>query len=289
MNQFWNQYVVKEAEEVNLNKWDTSYDGELSKEQVYDELLPANLAALSEYQDVFYADNRYGLLIVLQAMDAAGKDGLIKHVFTALNPQGTQVTPFKAPSDEEADHDYLWRCNAALPRRGNIAIFNRSHYEEVLVARVHNLVEHSQIPAHLVDEHIWQCRFKEINDWEDYLTNNGIVILKFFLHVSKEEQKERLLSRIDNPDKNWKFSTSDILERNYWADYRKSYEDLLMHTSKPYAPWFIVPADRKWYTRYVVSEIVKEQFSKLDIAFPTLPEAEQKNLVTCRELLLHQD
>lgn len=285
MTDFWKEYQVKEGEKVNLKKWDTSYEGVLTKEEVYAHLLPENGVALQQGQARLFADNRYGVLIVLQAMDAAGKDGLIKRVFTYLNPQGTVVTPFKVPTRTELDHDYLWRCNLALPSRGNIAIFNRSHYEDVLVTQVHNLVEHSQLPEELVDEDIWKRRYEEIKNWETYLVDNGIVILKFFLHVSKEEQAERLLDRIEQAEKNWKFSDGDIQERAYWADYQRIYEKMMSETSTKKAPWFIIPADRKWYTRYVVSEIVKEQFDRLKLSFPTLPKAERAKMDEARAQL----
>lgn len=283
----WKKYQVKENDKIKLEDWDTSYEGELTKEEVYQKLLPENLDKLAAYQNVLYADNRYGLLIVLQAMDAAGKDGLIRHVFTAMDPQGTQVTSFKQPTSLELDHDYLWRCNLNLPRRGNVMIFNRSHYEDVLVTRVHNLLEAegSQFPQELISKDLWENRFEEIRNCEKYLTQNGIVIVKFFLHVSKEEQKERLLSRIDEEEKNWKFSAGDINERKYWDDYQKAYEQMISATSTPNAPWFIVPADRKWYTRYIVSEIVKARFESMNIAYPQLPEKQKASLKEWREIL----
>ncbi len=283
----WKKYQVKEDNKLKLEDWDTSYEGELTKEEVYQRLLPENLDKLAAYQNVLYADNRYGLLIVLQAMDAAGKDGLIKHVFTAMDPQGTQVTSFKQPTSLELDHDYLWRCNLNLPRRGNVMIFNRSHYEDVLVTRVHKLLEAegSQFPQELISKDLWENRFEEIRNWEKYLTQNGIAVIKFFLHVSKEEQKERLLSRIDEEEKNWKFSAGDINERKYWDDYQKAYEQMISETSTPNAPWFVVPADRKWYTRYIVSEIVNAQFESMNIAYPQLPEKEKASLKDWREIL----
>ena len=197
------------------------------------------------------------------------------------------MTPFKVPTRREEDHDYLWRVNLALPRRGNIGIFNRSHYEDVLVTRVHDLLEESQMPDHLIDENIWQRRFKEIRHFEKYLGNNGIKVIKFFLHVSKEEQQERLLERIDRPEKNWKFASSDVLERERWDDYQCAYEELLAATSTKEAPWYVIPADRKWYTRYVVSQIVVETFEEMDPQFPKLPQKELDNLDHWREVLLN--
>ncbi|MCD1147664.1 polyphosphate kinase 2 family protein [Peptoniphilus sp. KCTC 25270] len=279
-------YKVEPQKKVNLKDFSTTYDGDLTKEEVYETLLPKNLRKMAEYQEKFYAENQRGLLIVLQAMDAAGKDGIIKHVFTALNPQGTQVTSFKQPSSEELDHDYLWRIAKALPARGNIGIFNRSHYEDVLVTRVHNLLPLQQIPQSLVSDDIWEQRFKEISSFEKYLGNNGIKVVKFFLHVSKDEQKERLLERIDREDKNWKFSSSDISEREYWDEYQKAYEDLLENTSTKEAPWYVIPADKKWFGRYLISEIVLEIMEELDPQFPELPKGEKEQLSKWREILL---
>lgn len=282
------KYRVLPKKKVDLKEFDTSYKGELIKEQVVQKLMPENLSQMTLWQEKFYAENKQGLVVVLQAMDAAGKDGLIKHVFTALNPQGVQVTPFKQPNSEELDHDYLWRINRALPRRGNIAIFNRSHYEDVLITRVHNLLQAGQLPENLIDEKIWERRFKEIVNFEKYLTENGIRVVKLFLHVSKDEQKERLLSRIDEPDKNWKFSSGDIHERKYWDKYQKAYEDLLSQTSTEEAPWYVIPADRKWYARYLVSQVIVEIMEDMNPKFPELPEEERKELGEWRKLLIEE-
>lgn len=286
MSTMWDQFRVKEGDKVDLKKWDTSYKGDLTKEEVYDHLLPDNGEAFREAQEVMYADNQNGLIIVIQAMDAAGKDGLIKKVLTYINPQGLKVIPFDVPTADEQDHDYLWRCNQALPRRGEVAVFNRSHYEDVLVTRVHNLLEGSQLPEHLVDKKIWSRRYKQIRNWEEYLEENGFHVLKFFLHVSKDEQAERLLERVVQPNKNWKFSSSDIRERKYWKEYQKIYEELMEETSTDGAPWFIIPADRKWYTRYVVSEILKEFFEKLDMDYPKLAKEEEDLLADAKESLM---
>ena len=282
----WDQFRVKEGDKVDLKKWDTSYKGDLTKEEVYDHLLPDNGEAFREAQEVMYADNQHGLIIVIQAMDAAGKDGLIKKVLTYINPQGLKVIPFDEPTADEQDHDYLWRCNQALPRRGEVAVFNRSHYEDVLVTRVHKLLDGSQLPEDLVDKKIWSRRYKQIRNWEEYLEENGFHILKFFLHVSKDEQAERLLERVVQPNKNWKFSSSDIRERKYWKEYQKIYEELMEETSTDQSPWFIIPADRKWYTRYVVSEILKEFFEKLDMDYPKLTKEEGALLVDAKESLM---
>lgn len=285
----YNRYKIKPGTSVKLADFDTSYDGELTKKDVYGKLLPENLDAMAKRQDALYAENTRGIVVVLQAMDAAGKDGLIKHVFTALNPQGVQVTPFKEPSSLELDHDYLWRIAAALPRRGNIAIFNRSHYEDVLVTRVHRLLRTQPIPKNLLDDGVWKRRFREINHFETYLHDNGFRVVKFFLHVSKEEQKERLLSRIDEKDKNWKFSSSDVRERQYWDDYQHAYEDLIANTSTAKAPWYVVPADRKWYTRYIVSEIFKDLLEEMNPIYPTLPKEEIAHLDRWKEVLEKND
>lgn len=281
-------YLVKPNKKVILKDFPTSYQGDLTKKQVYDDLLPENLEKMALLQEKFYAQDSHGLVVVLQAMDAAGKDGLIKHVFTALNPQGVQVTPFKQPNSEELDHDYLWRIVRALPRRGNIAIFNRSHYEDVLVTRVHNLLEVQQIPQNLVDDDIWNRRFKEISNFEQYLTDNGIKVVKFFLHLSKEEQKKRLLSRIEEEEKNWKFSGSDVSERKYWDEYQKAYEDLLENTATGDSPWYVIPADRKWYARYLVSEIMVKVLEEINPQFPTLPKEQREKLGDWKKLLMEE-
>ena len=280
-----NQYNVPEKTKIHLSDYATTYDGPLTKKEVKEELLPENLRAMAELQDALYAENTRGIVVVLQAMDAAGKDGLIKHVFTALNPQGVAVTPFKVPNDEELDHDYLWRIAKALPRRGEIAIFNRSHYEDVLVTRVHDLLKESPMPKDLVDENIWARRFKEIRAFEDYLNDNGFAVVKFFLHLSKDEQKARLLARINRPEKQWKFSAADVNERAYWDDYQKAYEDLIAHTATEKSPWYIVPADPKWYARYVVSEIMVHLMKNMNPTYPKLAEKEKENLAKWKKIL----
>ena len=279
------QYKVPEKTKIHLKDYATTYDGSLEKKEVKKTLLPANLDAMAELQDALYAENTRGIVVVLQAMDAAGKDGLIKHVFTALNPQGVTVTPFKVPNAEELDHDYLWRIARALPCRGEIAIFNRSHYEDVLVTRVHDLLKDSPMPEDLVDDHIWTRRFKEIVAFEDYLNDNGFTVVKFFLHLSKDEQKERLMERILRPEKHWKFSSSDVNERAYWDDYQKAYEDLIAHTSTEKSPWYIIPADRKWYARYAVSEVMLDLMKEMNPAYPELAEKEKENLAKWKKIL----
>ncbi|WP_071126179.1 polyphosphate kinase 2 family protein [Peptoniphilus lacydonensis] len=272
------KYLVNEKKKLDLYKVPTSYNGKLEKEEVKEVLIPENIEKIGKYQEKLYAENNRALLIVLQAMDAAGKDSLIKNIMTGVNPQGTKVVSFKKPSENELDHDYLWRINRELPGRGEIGIFNRSHYEDVLVSRVHNLVLDQPFPKNLVTKDIWDKRFDEINNFEEYLSNNGIKIVKFFLHVSKDEQKQRLMERIENPEKNWKFASSDITERKYFDDYMKAYEDMLVKTSTKVAPWYIVPADRKWFSRYLVSEVILEKLKEMDPKFPELSKNELEGL-----------
>lgn len=279
------QYKIAPKEKVNLSKRPTGYDKKGDKKKIVKELMPDNLLAMSKLQEKLYAQNHHGLLIVLQAMDAAGKDGAIKHVMTGLNPQGTRVVSFKQPSSEELDHDYLWRISKALPRRGEIGIFNRSHYEEVIVARIHDLVQNQQLPKELIGEDIWKKRYRQMNDFELYLSENGIHTVKIYLHLSRDEQRGRLLDRINEPDKNWKFSSGDVKERKYWDQYMAAYEELMEETSTSYAPWYCVPADNKWYTRYVISEIVKNQLEVIDPQFPSLAKEEMQLLDECRALL----
>ena len=254
-----------------------------SKKEVKEEILPENLEKMFEYQEKLYAENKRGILVVLQAMDAAGKDSLVKKVFTALNPAGCKVTSFKQPSTEELDHDYLWRITKATPAYGEVGIFNRSHYEDVLVTRVHDLVNQKN------DDDFWNKRFEDINAFEKYLDNNGIKVVKFFLHVSKEEQKERLLDRINLEEKHWKFAASDILERENWDEYHRAYEDMLENTSTDYAPWYVIPADNKWYTRFVVSEVMLDLFEQLDPHVPELSKEEESQLDKWKKVLLEQD
>lgn len=279
------KYLVKEKKKLNLYEVPTSYHGKLEKKEVKEVLIPENIKKIREYQERLYAENNQALLIVLQAMDAAGKDSLIKHIMTGVNPQGTKVVSFKKPSENELDHDYLWRVAKNLPPRGEIGIFNRSHYEDVLVSRVHKLVLDQPFPKNLVTKDIWENRFEEINNFEEYLSNNGIKIVKFFLHVSKDEQKERLMERIDRPEKNWKFASSDITEREYFDDYMKAYADMLINTSTKKAPWYIVPADRKWFSRYLVSEVIVEKLKEMDPQFPELSKEELDSLDKWKKIL----
>lgn len=277
------KYRVKPNKKVDLEKFSTKKDDSYSKKEVKEEILPQNLEKMFEFQEKLYAENKRAILVVLQAMDAAGKDSLVKKVFTALNPAGCKVTSFKQPSTEELDHDYLWRITKATPAYGEVGIFNRSHYEDVLVTRVHNLVNKKN------DDDFWNKRFEDINAFEKYLDNNGIKVVKFFLHVSKDEQKERLLDRINLEEKHWKFAASDILERENWDDYHRAYEDMLEHTSTDYAPWYVVPADNKWYTRLVVSEVMLDLFKQLDPHTPKLSEKEESQLEKWKKVLMEQD
>lgn len=279
------KYLVKEKKKLNLYDVPTSYHGKLEKKEVKEVLIPENIKKIREYQERLYAENKQALLIVLQAMDAAGKDSLIKNIMTGVNPQGTKVVSFKKPSENELDHDYLWRVAKNLPPRGEIGIFNRSHYEDVLVSRVHKLVLDQPFPKNLVTKDIWENRFEEINNFEEYLSNNGIKIVKFFLHVSKDEQKERLMERIDRPEKNWKFASSDITEREYFDDYMLAYADMLINTSTKRAPWYIVPADRKWFSRYLVSEVIVEKLKEMDPQFPELSKEELDSLDKWKKIL----
>src|SRR5882762_5587691 len=251
------------------------------------DLLTKGVKELARLQDMLAAQDRWALLLIFQAMDAAGKDGTIKHVMSGVNPQGVQVTSFKAPSSEEQDHDFLWRTAKHFPERGDIGIFNRSYYEEVLVVRVHpELLQKEKLPASLVTKHIWQDRFEDINAVERYLTRNGIAIVKFFLHVSKKEQKRRFLARLDRPEKNWKFSTADVKERQHWDEYQNAYEEMIQNTASPHAPWYVVPADNKWFTRLVVAAAVVDALKALKLSYPKLDAAQKAELEVARKQLL---
>ncbi len=279
------KFIAKPNSKIDLSKIKTDdTNGYASKEEAKKDL-KKNIKEMITLQEKLYAEDKYSMLLIFQAMDAAGKDGTIKHVMSGLNPQGTQVTSFKQPSSEEINHNYLWRINKALPERGRIGIFNRSYYEEVLIVRVHDLIKTEKIPAELIVKDIWQQRYAEINDFEKYLYDNGTVILKFFLHVSKEEQKRRFLERIDKKSKNWKFSEADIKERQYWDEYQKCYQEAISVTSKKHAPWFIIPADHKWFMRLAVSQIIVETMSKLPINYPKLNNEQLKNLSECKKKL----
>ena len=251
------------------------------------EALQTGVAALAELQDRLYAEDRWSVLLVFQAMDAAGKDGTIKHVMSGVNPQGCQVTSFKGPSSEELDHDYLWRCQKHLPERGRIGIFNRSYYEETLVVRVHpEFLAGQKLPQKCVTKHIWDERFQDIRAFERHLTRNGTIVLKFFLHVSKKEQQKRFLERIELPEKNWKFSSADMKERGFWDDYQTAYEETIRETASKEAPWYVVPADNKWFTRLVVAAAVIDALDSLDLQYPKVSDAKHKDLAVAKKALL---
>jgi PPK2 family polyphosphate:nucleotide phosphotransferase len=251
------------------------------------EALATGVAALAELQDKLYAQDKWAVLLIFQAMDAAGKDGAIKHVMSGVNPQGCQVYSFKSPSADDLDHDYLWRCMKCLPNRGQIGIFNRSYYEEVLVVRVHpEFLAKQKLPPQLVGKKIWEERFEDICNFERYLARNGVVVRKFFLHVSKKEQKRRFLERIDDSLKNWKFSSNDANERDFWDDYMEVYEEMIQETATKEAPWYVVPADNKWFTRVVVAGAVIETLASLDLAYPKVDETKLKELAAAKEKLV---
>jgi PPK2 family polyphosphate:nucleotide phosphotransferase len=262
------RFRVRPGREVNLRRFDPGDTDPFENKRQVEGMLEKDVARLVTLQEHLYAQDRWALLLIFQAMDAAGKDSAIKHVMSGLNPQGTQVSSFKRPSDEELDHDYLWRTTRALPERGRIGIFNRSYYEEVLVVRVHpEILARQKTPASLVSRRIWTERYEDINAFERYLSRNGTLIRKFFLHVSKDEQRRRFLERLDDPAKNWKFETADLDERDRWNDYMKAYEQALSATSTDEAPWFIVPADHKWFTRLVIAKLVVDALESLDLRF----------------------
>jgi PPK2 family polyphosphate:nucleotide phosphotransferase len=250
------------------------------------EALAAGVEALAVLQDMLYAQDRWGVLLIFQAMDAAGKDGAIKHVMSGVNPQGVEVYSFKSPSAEDLDHDYLWRCMKRLPERGRIGIFNRSYYEETLIVRVHpEFLSNQRLPPELVTKDIWKDRFQDIRSFERYLVRNGIIIRKFFLHVSKKEQKRRFLERVEEPFKNWKFSASDMKERQFWGQYMEAYEDMIRQTATPDAPWFVVPADNKWFTRVIIAAAVIDALGSLNLRYPEVGEATLKELAAVKKEL----
>lgn len=283
----YDDFRVKTGKRLNLKSHKTGFTGDYTGKQEAKDDLEKNVERLAELQDVLYAQNTHALLIIFQAMDAAGKDGAIKHVMSGLNPQGCQVFSFKQPSAEELDHDFLWRCAKATPERGRIGIFNRSYYEEVLVVRVHKeILEAQPLPSDVKsDKNIWRRRFEQIASFENYLAENGVHVLKFFLNVSKEEQKNRFLARIEEPEKNWKFSAADAKERGFWDDYMKAYEEAISATSTAKAPWYVIPADKKWFTRVAVSEIIIKKLESMDLRYPTVSDEHKKDLLKAKELL----
>lgn len=260
---------------------------EMSKKEAQSRLAEEWLTRLTQLQERLYAQDRWAILVILQGMDAAGKDGVVKHVMSGVNPQGCQVTSFKVPSAEELDHDFLWRTTRALPERGRIGIFNRSYYEEVLVVRVHPAVlARQKLPPKLVGPDIWRQRFEDIAAFERYLTRNGTVVLKFFLHLSRQEQRRRFLERLETPEKRWKFALGDVVERRHWGAYMAAYEDMIRHTASPHAPWFVVPADHKWFARLVVAAALVTDLENLHLEFPVVDEAQGAELEEARRQLL---
>jgi PPK2 family polyphosphate:nucleotide phosphotransferase len=285
------QFRVAEGARVKLENYETDFTGDYHDKEEARADLQKNVERLAELQDVLYAHNHYSLLIVFQAMDAAGKDGAIKHVMSGLNPQGVHVTAFKQPSDEERDHDYLWRVAKNLPERGRIGIFNRSHYEDVLVVRVHpEILQNSQLPEEIkTDANIWQKRFAQIRNFENYLFENGTHVLKFYLNLSKAEQKKQFLERINEPEKHWKFSAADVRERGFWDDYMRAYEEAISATSTERAPWYIVPADKKWFTRLAISEIIVKKLESMNLHYPRVSEKQMAELREAKKLLESED
>ena len=278
--------------EHTVSEFDTHFTGDLTKQEA-GALLAEDIEKLSALQGKLYAQDRYSVLVIFQAMDAAGKDGTIKHVMSGINPQGCQVYSFKQPSAEELDHDYLWRINRCLPERGRIGIFNRSQYEDVLIAKVHpEIILSNKLPGVTSLEDVtpkfWKKRYRQINDYERYLTENGTIVIKFFLNVSKDEQKRRFLARLEDEAKNWKFSTSDLKERSYWDDYMKAYSDMLTHTSTEDAPWYVIPADNKWFMRYAVGRILCELMGELDLHYPEMPVEARHKIDDFKKALLDE-
>jgi PPK2 family polyphosphate:nucleotide phosphotransferase len=279
-------YRIEDGAKFRLKDFDPEDTGQIDSKEEAERLLAAGITSLAELQDKLYAQNCWAVLLIFQAMDAAGKDGAIKHVMSGVNPQGVQVYSFKTPSTEELDHDYLWRTSQRLPGRGRIGIFNRSYYEEVLVVRVHpEVLKNERIPPSLVTKDIWEERFQDIHCFERYLGRNGIIVRKFFLNISKKEQKRRFLARLDHPEKNWKFSSADVRERQYWKDYMKAYEDMIVNTATAKAPWYVVPADNKWFTRVVVAAAIVETLEDLKVSYPTVDPEKRKELQAARAML----
>ncbi len=286
---FSKRYRVDDGSKFRLKDFDPADSSGLKSKKQAEKELTRGIERLSELQDKLYAQDRWAILLIFQAMDAAGKDGAIKHVMSGVNPQGCQVYSFKQPSAEELNHEFLWRTSKCVPERGRIGIFNRSYYEEVLVVRVHKeLLERERTPPSLVTKNIWNERFAGINAYEHYLYRNGVVVRKFFLNLSKEEQKRRFLSRLDEPAKNWKFSASDVTERERWNEYMAAYEEMIQRTATPHAPWHVVPADKKWYTRLVVADAIISALEDLNLHYPVVGAAKRKELKAARAALQHE-
>jgi PPK2 family polyphosphate:nucleotide phosphotransferase len=284
----FNNYKIESNLNLKLSEIKTKPSGKLVAKDKADEQIAENVLRMAELQSKLYAQDKYSLLIIFQAMDTAGKDGAISHVMSGLNPQASHVHSFKQPSAEELDHDYLWRASKNLPERGRIGIFNRSYYEEVLVVRVHDLLKNEQIPNELITKNIWKDRFRQIRDYEQYLHENGTIILKFFLHISKEEQKQRLLDRINDKSKNWKFSANDLTERKYWKEYMHCYQEAIKETSTKLSPWYIIPSDKKWYARLMISKIIVKTMESLKLEYPAVSKEQEKELKDSKQALLKE-
>lgn len=282
------KFKITNKAKFKLNNIKTEFTGDFNSKEDAEKYLIKNIEKMAEIQSKLYAQGKYGILIIFQAMDTGGKDSAIKHVMSGLNPQGTKVYSFKEPSAEQLSHDYLWKAHEYMPERGQIGIFNRSYYEELLVVRVHNLVKNQKIPKEFITDNIWEKRFDQIKNFEKYLYENGIIPIKIFLHISKEEQKKRLLERIDDKTKNWKFSESDIKERAYWDKYQECYEEAIRATSSKSIPWNVVPADKKWFARLVISEIIIEKLEELNLEYPILNKEQYSMLEDCRKKLIEE-
>jgi PPK2 family polyphosphate:nucleotide phosphotransferase len=288
LDRYISPFRVDGATRFHLRSQKTNEKGGLDKEKAAG-ILEANRKQLSDFQEKLYAQDRWSLLLIFQGMDAAGKDSAIKAVFEGVNPQGCEVTSFKQPTAHELDHDFMWRCARALPGRGRIGIFNRSYYEECLVTRVHpELLQQEKLPPKLITKNIWRERFEGISAFERYLSRNGTVIIKFFLNVSREEQRQRFLDRLDDPAKQWKFSMNDITERGFWNRYQAVYQDIVRHTASPHAPWYVVPADHKWFARVVIGSVIVAALEKLDLHFPRVDKASQEEFSKVRKALKHE-
>jgi len=284
------KFRINHGKEFRLKDFDPADTGHWRSEEHAREALQEGVARTAELQDRLYAQDSWALLLIFQAMDAAGKDGAIEHVMSGVNPTGCQVHSYKAPSEQELQHDFLWRTTRDLPERGHIGIFNRSYYEEVLVVKVHaDLLKNEKIPPPLVDKNIWDERFEDITSFEQHMARSGTVIRKFFLHLSKKEQKKRFLKRLDEPEKNWKFSAGDIHERKYWDEYQEAYEDMIRNTATKRAPWYVVPADNKWFTRLVISTVIVDTLESLDLSYPKLDAAKKAELAAGRKILESKD
>jgi PPK2 family polyphosphate:nucleotide phosphotransferase len=287
-DRFISPYRVDGSTKFHLKSQKTDENGGLDKEEA-EEILDATRKRLSDLQERLYADHRWSLLVILQGMDASGKDGAVKHIFDNVNPQGCEVTAFKQPSPLELDHDFLWRCAVALPRRGHIGVFNRSYYEECLVTRVHpELLKDERLPSKLITKNIWRDRFEDIVAFERHLARNGTVILKFFLNISREEQRQRFLARLEQPAKIWKFSMNDVTERAWWGRYQAVYQDIVRHTSTPAAPWYVVPADHKWFARVVIGQTIVKALAALDLKFPRADKTSLEEFEQVRNALEHE-